>query len=150
MMQRKEEGRGLALEAAEAASAKKAERIVILDVSEQLVITDFFVICSGNTDRQVRTIAEAIEARLQETHKVKPFRREGEREGHWVLLDYVDFVVHVFQHEDRDYYDLERLWSDAGRVPFEESPPPDRDRWSGATTSDAWEGEDEPAAAEAT
>ncbi|HVF53883.1 MAG TPA: ribosome silencing factor [Actinomycetota bacterium] len=108
------------LEAARAAASKKAEDIVILDVSQQLVITDYFLICSGNTDRQVRTIAEEVDRKLASELKVKPFRREGEREAHWVLLDYVDFVVHVFQHEDRDYYSLERLWSDATRVPFEE------------------------------
>ena len=103
---------------------------MILDVSEQLVITDYFLICHGNNDRQVKAIAEAVEERLQGSHHIKPYRREGEREGHWVLLDYVDFVVHVFQTEDRDYYDLERLWADAGRV--------------------EWEERDEPAAAEAT
>ncbi|MDQ3962781.1 MAG: ribosome silencing factor [Actinomycetota bacterium] len=108
----------MVLAAAEAASSKKAERIVILDVSQQLVITDHFVICSGNTDRQVRTIADEVERRLVETHKRKPYRREGEREGRWVLLDYVDFVVHVFHKEDREYYDLERLWKDATRVDF--------------------------------
>ena len=113
-------GSTLALEAARAASTKKAERILILDVSKQLVITDHFVICSGNTDRQVRTIADEVERQLLENHKRKPYRREGEREGTWVLLDYVDFVVHVFRKEERDYYELERLWSDADRVPFEE------------------------------
>ena len=96
-----------------AASSKKAERIVILDVSKQLVITDHFLICSGNTDRQVKTIADEVGRVLAAERGVKPFRREGEREGRWVLLDYVDFVVHVFHKEDRDYYDLERLWSDA-------------------------------------
>lgn len=101
------------LEAASAASSKKAERIVVLDVSRQLVITDYFVIASGGNERQVRTIAEEIERRLATTHQIKPFRREGEREGRWVLLDYVDFVVHVFLREEREYYDLERLWSDA-------------------------------------
>ncbi|HEV2757865.1 MAG TPA: ribosome silencing factor [Actinomycetota bacterium] len=131
----------LALEAAEAASSKKAERIVVLDVSEQLVITDYFVICSGNTQRQVRTIADEVQRRLQEDHGLKPFRREGEREARWVLLDYVDFVVHVFQADDRDYYDLERLWSDARVVPYDDGTPPD---------GDAWKGDDEPAAAEAT
>ena len=139
-------GEGLVLEAAEAASAKKAERIVILDVSEQLVITDFFLICSGNTPRQVRTIADEVERRLGEAHRLKPFRREGEREARWVLLDYVDFVVHVFHTDDRDYYDLERLWSDAPVVPFE-------DEWTAsvASASDPGQGgEDEPAAAEAT
>lgn len=124
----------IVLEAAEAASAKKAERIVILDVSEQLVITDFFLICSGNTQRQVRTIADEVQRRLQEDHGLKPFRREGEREARWVLLDYVDFVVHVFHTDDRDYYDLERLWADARAVPYD----------------DGWKGDDEPAAAEAT
>ena len=113
-------GTTLVLEAATAASAKKAERIVILDVSKQLVITDHFVICSGNTDRQVRTIADEIERQLLEKHRVKPYRREGEREGTWILLDYVDFVVHVFRKEERDYYELERLWSDAEKIPFEE------------------------------
>ena len=124
----------LAFAAARAASSKKAERIVILDVSQQLVITDHFVICNGRTQRQVRTIAEEVESRLQKECSIKPFRREGMREGRWVLLDYVDFVVHVFQPEERDYYDLERLWADAAVVPFE----------------DTWEEQDEPAAAEAT
>mgnify|MGYP006178383521 CR=1 FL=1 len=110
---------GLVLEAAEAASAKKAERIVILDVSGLLKITDYFLICSGNTDRQVRTIADEVERQLA-AHKVKPYRREGQREGTWILLDYVDFVVHVFRKEERDYYELERLWSDAPKIPFEE------------------------------
>ena len=106
--------------AAVAASSKKAERIVILDVSQQLVITDHFVICSGNTDRQVRTIADEVEHVLGSEYGVKPYRREGQREGRWVLLDYVDFVIHVFHKEDREYYDLERLWSDAPVVEFED------------------------------
>ncbi len=110
----------LVLEAARAASAKQAERIIILDVSAQLSITDHFLICSGRTERQVRTIAEEIERRLAQDKSVKPSRSEGEREGRWVALDYVDFVVHVFHIEARDYYELERLWSDAGRVPFED------------------------------
>ncbi len=125
---------GIVLAAAEAASDKKAADITILDVSRQLVITDHFLICSGNTERQVKTIAEEIDKRLGEEYRVRPFRREGEREARWVLLDYVDFVVHVFQKEDRDYYDLERLWSDAPVVPYREH----------------WEEDDEPAAAEAT
>ena len=104
--------------AAVAASSKKAERIVILDVSKQLVITDHFLICSANTDRQVKTIADEVSKVLSAERGVKPFRREGEREGRWVLLDYVDFVVHVFHKEDREYYDLERLWSDAPVVDF--------------------------------
>ncbi len=124
----------LVLEAAAAASAKKAERLVILDVSRRLVITDHFLNCSGNTDRQVKAIAEEIERRLLERRSVKPARREGEHGARWIVLDYIDFVVHVFHKEDRDYYDLERLWSDAPVVEFE----------------DGREGRDERAAAEAT
>ena len=132
-------GTELVIEAAEAASSKKANRIVILDVSQLLVITDHFLICSGNNERQVRTIADEVERRLLEDQRVKPFRREGQREGRWILLDYVDFVVHVFGPEERDYYDLERLWADAPKVPFEDSSVPDRR-----------EERDEPAAAKAT
>ena len=124
----------LVMEAAKAASDKKAGRIVILDVSKQLVITDHFLICHGNNDRQVKTIANEVEKRLLEDRKVKPARREGQREGRWVILDYLDFVVHVFHKEDREYYDLERLWGDAERFDYE----------------DSWEELDEPAAAKAT
>ncbi len=112
------------LEAARAASAKQAHRIMVLDVSQQLGITDFFLICSGNTDRQVRTIADEIERRLRVERRSRPARREGEREARWVVLDYIDFVVHVFHQEDRDYYQLERLWSDAPLLRLEE------ERWS--------------------
>jgi ribosome-associated protein len=122
------------LEAAAAASSKKAERIVVLDVSAQLVITDHFLICSGNTERQVHSISEEIERKLREERGLKPARREGERESRWVVLDYVDFVVHMFHREDREYYDLERLWSDAPQVEFE----------------DVWEGTDESTPTEAT
>jgi ribosome-associated protein len=109
------------LEAADAAGDKKAERIVVLDVSRLLVITDYFLICSGKSDRQVKTVAEEVERRLREVHRLKPYRREGEREAKWILLDYVDFVVHVFQDAERDYYDLERLWADAPVVEIEET-----------------------------
>jgi ribosome-associated protein len=111
-----------ALVAAHAASSKKAMDISILDVGKLIGITDYFVICSGNTERQVRTIVEEIERRLREDG-VKPYRREGEREQRWVLVDYLDIVVHVFHKEDREFYDLERLWSDAPLVPFEEEGP---------------------------
>ncbi len=121
-------------EAAGAAASKKADRILVLDVSEQLGITDYFVICSGNTERQVRAIAEAVERALAVDEGVKPYRREGQREGRWVLLDYVDFVVHVFHEEEREYYSLERLWSDAPHVNIDFD----------------LEGSDEPATAEAT
>ena len=96
-----------------AASDKKAERIVVLDVSQTLAITDHFLICNGNSERQVHTIADNVERRLREEWDVKPLRREGHRDSRWVILDYVDFLVHVFHREERDYYDLERLWADA-------------------------------------
>jgi ribosome-associated protein len=103
-----------------AASSKKAERIVVLDVSKQLVITDHFIICSGSSDRQVKSIADEVQKVLSADKGVKPYRREGEREGRWVLLDYVDFVVHVFHKDDREYYDLERLWSDAPALEYDD------------------------------
>ena len=110
-----EESREAAVAAARSASAKQAEGVAILDVHGLIVITDFFVIASGETDRQVRTIVEEVEKALRELGR-KPVRREGETEGRWVLLDYVDVVVHVFAEEEREYYDLERLWRDAPRV----------------------------------
>jgi ribosome-associated protein len=107
--------RELATLAARAASSKRARDVVVLDVRDLIVITDYFVICSASSDRQVRTIAEEIE-RAARDRGVKPVRREGEREGRWVLLDFVDFVAHVFLQEQRDYYGLERLWADAPTV----------------------------------
>ena len=111
--------RELAVAAARAASAKQARDIVVLDVAELIVITDHFVIASGGTDRQVRAISEAIEDALRELG-MKPVRREGEREGRWVLLDFVDVVAHVFLDSERSFYDLERLWADAPRITWEE------------------------------
>ena len=102
----------LALTAASAASSKQARDVLVLDVSEPLVISDYFVICSGSNERQVRAITEEVE-RACHLAGTRPLRREGEREARWVLLDYVDFVVHVFHEAEREYYDLERLWRDA-------------------------------------
>jgi ribosome-associated protein len=116
-----EASRGDALAAARAAASKQAEDIVILDVGDLIVITDLFVICSGASERQVRTIVEEIERALRQRDR-KPVRREGETEGRWVLLDYVDVVVHVFARQERGFYDLERLWRDAPRVSFEDEP----------------------------
>ena len=97
--------------AARAASDRKAEEIIALDVSEQLVLTDVFLIASGSSERQVSAIVDAVE---EELHKVgvKPIRREGKSESRWVLLDFGDIVVHVQHAEDRVYYALERLWKD--------------------------------------
>ena len=106
--------------AAEAAAEKLAENIIAYDVSEQLVITDAFVLCSAANDRQVRSIVDEIEKRLRDDAGVKPNRREGEREGRWVLLDYSDIIVHIQHEEDRVYYALERLWKDCPTVPLPE------------------------------
>lgn len=107
--------------AAEAASDKKAGDIVVLDVGGVLVITDFFVLATGRTDRQVRVIADEVEKRLREVAGIKPIGREGQGEARWVLLDFGDLVVHVFQPEERQFYRLERLWSDVPRVELPES-----------------------------
>jgi ribosome-associated protein len=106
-----------------AAADKKAHDIVVLDVSEQLVITDCFVIASAPNERQVDAIVDAVEEKLRE-HGVKPTRREGTKEGGWVLLDYVDVVVHVQHTEARGFYGLDRLWKDCPTVAFAEAQVP--------------------------
>ena len=109
----------LALTAAQAAADKKAQDIVIIDVGDQLVITDVFLLASAPNERQVLSIVDAIEERLlQLPEKAKPVRREGERAGRWVLLDYVDVVVHVQHSEERQFYSLDRLWKDCPIIPF--------------------------------
>jgi ribosome-associated protein len=106
--------------AARAASDKLAENIVAFDVSDRLVITDAFVICSAANDRQVRAIVDEIEDKLRDID-AKPIRREGEREGRWVLLDYGDIVVHVQHAEERMFYALERIWRDCPVIALPES-----------------------------
>ena len=106
--------------AARAASAKGGEDTVIIEVGLVLAITDAFVITSGRNGRQVKTIAEEVEAKLKVEGGIKPSRVEGLGDSQWILLDYGDLVVHVFLDETREYYDLERLWSDAPRVAWED------------------------------
>jgi ribosome-associated protein len=101
--------------AAQAASDKQAENIMAFDVSEQLVITDAFLLCSAGNERQVRAIVDEIEEKLREAG-AKPVRREGERDGRWVLLDYAEIVVHVQHEEERQFYALERLWRDCPSI----------------------------------
>ena len=105
--------------AAEAAADKLASDIIAYDVSEQLVITDAFLLCSAANDRQVRAIVDEVEAKLR-LAGAKPVRREGEREGRWVLLDYIDIVVHVQHSDERSFYALERLWKDCPRIQLPE------------------------------
>jgi ribosome-associated protein len=101
----------LAEAAVSAAADKLGTDLAIIDVSEQLVITDCFVLASAPNERQVRAVADAIEERLLGM-KSKPVRREGQQEGRWVLLDFLDIVVHVQHAEERTFYSLERLWAD--------------------------------------
>ncbi len=115
--------REIALAAAQAAADKLATDVVLLDVSERLVITDVFVIASAPNERQVESIVDAVEERLRR-EGVKPVRREGEREGRWVLLDFVDVVVHVQHAEERAFYGLERLWKDCPAIPFADAAGP--------------------------
>jgi ribosome-associated protein len=114
------DSREVAIAAARAASDKQASGIVVLDVREPIVITDYFVIATASSARQIRTVIDEIE-RVTREMGVKPMRREGESEAGWWLLDYFDVVVHVFSEEDREYYDLERLWRDAPVVPWDGS-----------------------------
>ena len=107
--------------AAEAAGDKLADDILAYDVSEQLVITDAFLLCSAPTDRQVRAIVDEIEKRLREDADAKPVRREGERDARWVLLDFADIIVHIQHEEDRRYYALERLWKDCPQIDLPEA-----------------------------
>ena len=105
----------LAKAAASAAEDKLATKIVALDVSEQLALTDIFLLASAPNDRQVNAIVDSIEDKLRELG-VKPVRREGERDGRWVLIDFGDIVVHVQHEEERSYYQLERLWKDCPAI----------------------------------
>ena len=115
----------LARRAAQAAADKLAKDIVLIDVSDQLVITDVFVIASAPNERQVQSIVDEVEERLRQAG-VKPVRREGQREGRWVLLDFVDIVVHVQHAEERLYYALDRLWRDCPTVEFVDAAEPTR------------------------
>ncbi len=105
--------------AALAAADKLADGIIAYDVSDQLVITDAFLLCSASNDRQVRSIVDEIELRMRQAG-AGLVRREGEREGRWVLLDYLDVVIHVQHSEERTYYSLERIWKDCPLIPLPE------------------------------
>lgn len=110
------ESKTLALKIAEAALDKKAEEIVLIDVGGKVDYTDYLVVCSGSSERQVKTIAEEVERRLK-VKRIIPFGVEGEEDGNWVLIDYGSVILHVFYRDTRQVYDLEGLWLDADRVP---------------------------------
>jgi ribosome-associated protein len=105
----------IALLAADAADDKKAEDIDVLNVQDLTVIADYFVICSANSDQQVRAIARSIDDKLSEKG-IEPKKIAGMNDARWVLMDYADVIVHVFHKREREYYDLERLWSDAEKI----------------------------------
>jgi len=109
--------------AARAAASKLADDVVVIDVSDQLVITDCFVIASASNERQVNAIVDEVEEKMREAG-YKPARREGTREGRWTLLDYVDIVVHIQHQDERDFYSLDRLWRDCPIVPVDLSEDP--------------------------
>lgn len=111
-----EESLVLARAAAHAAVEKLATDVVAMDVSDLLYITDVFVVCSADTERQVGAVVDGVEEQLLHEHRRKPLRREGQTDARWVLLDYGDIVVHVLHAEDRAFYALERLWKDAPTV----------------------------------
>lgn len=101
----------MATVAARAAASKLADDVVVIDVSDQLVITDCFVIASASNERQVNAIVDEVEEKMRRAG-YKPARREGAREGRWTLLDYVDIVVHIQHQDERNFYALDRLWRD--------------------------------------
>lgn len=110
----------LARVAADALFAKNGTDIVLLDVEDAFFLSDVFIIATGSSRTNVQALADHVEERLKEMHDIKPFRVEGRTQGEWVLVDYGDIIVHVFQAESREFYSLERLWGDAGRIPWEE------------------------------
>jgi len=113
------DSRSLASLAARAAASKQGEAVVVLDMRDLITITDYFVIASGTSERQVKTIADEVVKELK-ARGVRPVRLEGEASARWMLMDYVDFVVHVFNHDEREFYRLENLWRDAPVVEWEE------------------------------
>lgn len=99
---------------------KKALAVVVLDLRKAGGFTDYFVICTGTNPRQITAIADAVEERLRVDFGERPHLTEGVEKSQWVLLDYFNFVVHVFSRECRDFYELERLWGNAARYEFSE------------------------------
>jgi ribosome-associated protein len=100
---------------AQAALEKKAFNVIILELKKVSSLTDYFLICSGRSDRQVQTIAQFIEERMREKG-VRPLGEEGMQQGRWILMDYGDVVIHIFYDQVRFYYDLEGLWIEAPRI----------------------------------
>ncbi len=105
--------------AANAALSKKAQDIVLVDMRGLVDYTDYMVVCTGNTPRQTKAIADEIRRVLKEDHRLAPRRVEGERESEWILMDYLDAVVHIFTPQSREFYRLDRLWKEAPQESLE-------------------------------
>ncbi|BBY98008.1 ribosome silencing factor [Mycolicibacterium fallax] len=129
----------MATVAARAAAGKLGTDIVVIDVSEQLAITDLFVVITGRNDRQVNAIFDEVEEKMRRAG-YKPARREGTREGRWVLLDYIDIVVHIQHEEEREFYGLDRLWKDCPTVPVDVEDVPAEPEGGGAADAAAEDG----------
>ena len=106
--------------AADAIFSRKGADIILLDVESQFFLSDIFVIATGTSRPHIQALAEHVEERLVESHGVKPLRVEGKAEAEWLLLDYGDIIVHLFQAAPRDFYSLERLWGDSEKIRWEE------------------------------
>ncbi|MFZ5907702.1 MAG: ribosome silencing factor [Nitrospirota bacterium] len=106
------------MRAAQAALEKKANDVLILEVKDLTTIADYFVICSGESTTQVKAITERIEETFDDL-RLRPLGKEGLRYGHWVLMDYGDVIIHIFEEDTRAFYELEKLWIDAPRIPQE-------------------------------
>ncbi len=110
----------MAKAAADAIFAKNGTDIVLLDVEASFLLSDVFVIATGRSRPHVQSLAEHVEEQIKDVQGVKPLRVEGQSEGEWVLVDFGDIIVHVFQNGPREFYSLERLWGDAARITWEE------------------------------
>ena len=97
-------------------SSKKAGNIVYIDVAEKTSLCDYFIVCSGRSTTQVKALAENLEEKLEKEHGEIPRRKEGVREGRWAVVEYADVIVHIFSDEDRDFYNLERLWENGKNI----------------------------------
>jgi ribosome-associated protein len=117
--ERDTEARAFALAAAQLAKSRHCSEILVLDLRGMSPATDYFVIATGTSDRQMRTVADEISQEARE-HGLQRFGRAGYERGRWILLDFVDVVIHVFDREYREYYDLELLWGDAKRLSIDE------------------------------
>ena len=110
----------MARAAADALHAKNGADIVLLDVEKAFFLSDVFVIATGSSRINVQALADHVEENLKEHYEIKPLRVEGRTQGEWVLVDFGDIIVHIFQAEAREFYSLERLWGDAGRIKWQQ------------------------------